>query len=156
MEMEIVPCATPPVLERCYIGCAVLNNFRGHANVEIHLFRSGATDAELASLQRKDLVGPPDPAAPPEALAGATEEAALRSILECFTYEECQKLAQWLEKRYGAQIRKLILCPMDFPVPLGVGPLASYPQTRNSGFINFDEAKNYDLPFAVKAYYELT
>lgn len=156
MEMEIVPCATPPLLERCHIGYAVLSNFRGHADVEIHLFRSGASEAELEDLRGKDLVGPPDPSAPPQALAGATEEAALRSILECFTYAECQQLAAYLQKHYEQQIRKLILCPMDFPVPLGVGPLASYPQTRTSGFVNFDEAQNYDLPFAVKAYYELS
>lgn len=155
MKIEKSVSGADAPLKRIYIASAILKNFRGHQSLQIHLLRSGAGGEELEAIRDLGLVGPPDPAMPAELLAGATEEAALRCILESFTEEECDLLAEYLESRYGDQIEKLSICPLELPAPLGVGPLGDIPESASSGFINFDEARDYPLPFRFKAFYQL-
>ncbi len=154
METEFIK-AESEICPRIYIASAILKNFRGHQQVDAHIFRHGASAVEMAALRGKNLVGPPDPAMPAEILAGATEDAALACILEAFTREEAEQLAAYLGARYGEQIEKLTICPLQLPVPLGLGPIGAIPQTAKAGFINFDTARDYALPFAIKAYYDL-
>lgn len=155
--MEIIKIDPPsqPMLDRIYVASAMLANFRGQSHVETQIFRHGFDEGEVEAIRNRGLVGKPDPAMPPELIAGATEDAALRCILEAFTEAEIDALASYLEKRYGDQIEKLVIAPLDLPAPLGVGPLAGIPEGGKSGFINFDKAPGYDLPFAIKAYYDL-
>lgn len=155
MELEFMDCQVEAPIDRVYIASAMLANFRGRQHVEAHLFRPGATAEEIESLKGKCLVGEADPAMPAEVLAGATEEAALGCIAESFTKEEAHLLAEYLQNRYADQIEKLTICPISLPVPLGVGPLAKIPEGHASGFINFDQARDYKLPFALKGYYDL-
>ncbi|MCR5561794.1 MAG: hypothetical protein K6F46_00260, partial [Desulfovibrio sp.] len=142
-------------ISRIYMMGAILKRFKGHTNVEIQIFRHGADDAELAALQGKNLVGPADPEVPPEALAGATEEAALRCLLEAFTKEEADALTDWLQTRYADQISDVYVSPLDLPIPLGVGPLGLVPSGRTDGFICFDAVRGYPLPFVARGYYDL-
>lgn len=155
MEKHIIEAPADAPISRIYIMGAVLKHFKGRSDVEIHIFRHGADDGELAALQGRNLVGPADPEVPPEALAGATEEAALRCLLEAFTKEEADALADWLETRYADQISDLYVSPMDLPVPLGVGPLGLVPSGRTNGFICFDAVHGYPLPFVARGYYDL-
>lgn len=141
--------------ERLYIVAAALREFRGKQNLEAQIFRAKADMDELVPLRGKNLVGPPDPAMPKELLAGATEDAALECLLEAFTENELKQLEKYLGDRYGEHIISLDICPMPLPIPLGVGPLGKIPEGEKSGFINFDLAPDYPLPFAVKGYYEL-
>lgn len=155
METEFVWADQESLPDRKYIAVATLGNFRGHNNIELHIFRTDASKEELDSLRGLNLVGAADPLMPKELLAGATEDNALACILEAFTKEEAILLEKYLADHYGSQIKNLIICPMNLPVPLGVGPLSQIPEGQKSGFINFDLSKNFDLPFKFKGYYDL-
>lgn len=155
MEIKFVEARNTHGLDRIYIAAAQLANFRGKPHLETQLFRSGADEAELVSLRGMGLVGAPDPEMPPEVLTGATEDAALHCVLEAFTLVEARQLADYLGNRYADQMERLVICPMDLPIPLGVGSLAAIPETATSGFINFDLARDYPLPFKFKGYYDL-
>lgn len=155
MKIRKIPAQADAPIERIYIAAATLANFRGYSDVELQLFRTGAAQEELERLKEKNLVGPPDPSMPTDALAGATEQAALECVLEAFTETEIQKLADYLEERYSGQFNELNICPMDLPVPLGVGPLAKIPESENTGFINFDLAPDYPLDFGFRGYFDL-
>ncbi|WP_022655110.1 hypothetical protein [uncultured Desulfovibrio sp.] len=155
MEKQSIVAPDNAPLDRIYIVAATLNAFKGRRHVEVHIFRHGATDEELAALEGKKLVGPPDPAVPPQVLQGATEEAALRCVLEAFTAEESQALMAYLEQRYAEHIEKITVCPMDLPVPLGVAPLSGIPEGKSTGFISFDAVPDYPLPFVARGFYDL-
>lgn len=153
VNKTLSPDAAPD--QRLYIVAATLRDFRGRQNLEVQIFRAKADAAELELLRGKNLVGSPDPDMPAELLAGATEDAALECLLEAFTANELELVESYLKSRYGEHITELTICPMPLPIPLGVGPLGKIPEGENSGFINFDLAPDYPLPFAIKGYYEL-
>ena len=134
---------------------AILESFKGNRHVEVQIFRPGATDDEVKALQGCDLVAPADPSVPSQVLQGATEEAALRCILESFTEEECRAFMEYLEERYADKFASLTICPMEVPVPLGVGPLESITETKDSGFIRFDAVRDWPFPFRAWGYYDL-
>lgn len=146
---------TQPPVERVYIASAILANFKGRKNVEVQLFRSNYQDSELEDLRGKNLVSGEGSDIPQEILTGATEDAALRCLLEAFTKSECNQLETYLKERYPDQIVQLDIAPLPLPLPLGLGPLAELPQGEQSGFINFDQAPGYALPFRVKGWYDL-
>ncbi|MBR4742203.1 MAG: hypothetical protein IK079_04825 [Desulfovibrio sp.] len=156
MEIEFHEAEKPMPIDRIYGIDAILANFKGEQHLEITLFRYGATEEELEALKGKNLVGPAEPEVPPEVLQGATEEGALRYLLENFTREEVDLFIPYVQKRYADLIEKIIIAPLDIPVPLGAGSIGLLPTTKNSGFICFDKAPNYPLPFAVRAYYDFT
>ncbi|MBQ7608703.1 MAG: hypothetical protein IJU76_12150 [Desulfovibrionaceae bacterium] len=155
MELRLTE-ADAGSFDRVYGMDAVLKNFKGCPHLEITLFRYGYKKEELTALVGKNLVGAPDPDVPPAVLQGATEERGLLYILENFTREEVDQFIAYAGERYGDQIEELIVAPLDIPVPLGTGPLAAIPVTRDSGFICFDKALDYPLPFAVRAYFDFT
>lgn len=142
--------------ERLYIAAITLREFRGQENVDVQLFRANVDPEEIDALRGKNLVGLPDPETPQEFLAGATEDAALGCLLESFTQDEAEALAEYMQSRYGEQIASMDIAPLPLPVPLGVGPLAKIPEGEHSGFMNFDRAPDYPLTFAVRGYYELS
>lgn len=153
--MDINLAAPGALPARQHIAAITLKNFHGRENVEAQLFRVGATREEMEEARALNLVGPPPAGMPPEILAGATEDAALECVLEAFTSEEAGQMLDYLRDRYADQIESIAICPMDLPAPLGVGPLAKLPESETSGFINFDRAPGYSLPFAFKGYYDL-
>ena len=155
MELLFAPAKGPLPLDRVYIATAILKSFRSRRRVEAQIFRPGATEAEVAALMGKGLVAPADPSVPPQILQGATEEAALRCILEAFTEEEAGALARYLDDRYGDQMERLTVCPMEVPVPMGVGPLEGIAGGKTSGFIRFNAVKDYPLSFPAWGYYDL-
>lgn len=156
MEILRLDAPKPSLCDRIYVLGATLKAFRGQRHVETHIIRHGATEEELAALRGKGLVAPPDPSMPAALLEGATEDRALRCLLEAFTAEESEALAAWLERRYADRIEKLVICPLELPVPLGVGPLGEIPEGGQTGFIRFDAAPGYSLPFAARAFYDLS
>ncbi|MCR5813663.1 MAG: hypothetical protein K6G15_04125 [Desulfovibrio sp.] len=156
MEIEFTKAADEGQFPRIYGMDAVLKNFKGCPHLEITLFRHGATAEELKALYGKNLVGAPDADVPAEVLSGATEEGGLRFLLENFTREEVEQFLPYLQERYGHLVEKLIVAPVEIPVPLGTGPLGLLPASKNAGFICFDKAENYPLPFAVRAYFDFS
>lgn len=156
MEINFIEADEEPVYPRAYVASMRLANFKGHKDVEAHIFRYAYPEEEIGELAELDLVGPPDAAMPAELVAGATKEAALKCILEAFTREESEQLASYLKEKYEDQIVSLYIAPLNLPAPLGVGPLAEIPEGENSGFIKFDKAPGYSLPFKARAYYDLS
>lgn len=155
MEFKFIEAEDDYSFPRRYVASLRLTNFRGHKDVEAHIFRYGYSESELAEIADLNLIGPPDPAMPAELVANATKEVALKCLLEAFTAEECHLLAAYLEEKYPDQIVSLYVAPLNLPAPLGVGPLAEIPESQSSGFIKLDSAPNYNLPFKVRAYYDL-
>lgn len=155
MEITFVPAPSDAPLDRMYIIAATLNTFKGRKHVDVQIFRAETDDAELERLQKLDIVSAPDPSVPPQVLQGATRDAALRYVLEAFTEEESRSLAAYLENRYAGHIEKLLVCPLDLPVPLGVGPLAGIGKGKTTGIIRFEAVPDYPLPFAVHGFYDL-
>lgn len=155
MKIEIREAPEDAPVGRIYIGAVGLRNFRGKPCVDVQLFRPLLSTDEIGPLKGRGLTGQPDAEMPPEVLKNASEEAALACLLEAFTREEAEALAKYFQGRYADQMEYLSVCPMSLPVPLGVWPLGSLPEGKNSGFIHFDRAPGYDLPFQVKGYYDL-
>lgn len=156
MKLNITQAEGSILPERIYVAAAVLKEFRGRENVEMQLFRPGAPIEEARELERFNPIGDPPADMPAEVLAGATREAALACLLECFTFAEIEKLAAYLQERYPDHIVELAACPMDLPAPLGLGPLGAIPESETSGFINFDQAPDYPLDFKFKGFYDLS
>jgi hypothetical protein len=50
---------------------------------------------------------------------------------------------------------RVTVCPLALPIPLGVVPLSAIPEGKTMGFIRFDAVRDYPLPFAVRAFYDL-
>lgn len=155
MEIKFIEANDGNELERRYIAVGILRNFKSHQNVETHFFRSVWTEKELASLEGKGYVAEPDPSMPKEILANASEKKSLECLMEAFTREEAQELTAYLQSRYAGQLAKVTVCPLELPVPLGVGALNDLPVSERSGFIELAKAREYPLPFMVKGYYEL-
>ncbi|QCC85360.1 hypothetical protein DDIC_05620 [Desulfovibrio desulfuricans] len=155
MEKIFVPSQIDLPLDRVFIVAATLSTFKGCRHVDVQIFRPGATDAELEAIKDLGLVAPADPSVPAEVLQGATEEAALRCVLESFTTEESHALVEYLEKRYADQIERITVCPLDLPVPMGVAPLAGIGEGKTTGFIRFDAVRDYPLPFPAYGFYDL-
>ena len=155
MEKIVVPTQYDLPLDRFYIVAITLNTFKRRRHVDVQIFRPNAADDELEPLRGLGLVAPADPSVPAEVLQGATEEAALRCVLESFTAEESHALVEYLEKRYADQIEKITVCPLDLPVPMGVAPLAGIGEGKTTGFIRFDAVRDYPLPFPAYGFYDL-
>ena len=155
MEKIFVPSQIDLPIDRVFIVAATLSTFKGCRHLDVQIFRPGATDAEVEAIKGLGLVAPADPSVPAEVLQGATEEAALRCVLESFTAEESHALVEYLEKRYADQIEKITVCPLDLPGPFGVAPLAGIGDGKTTGFIRFDAVRDYPLPFPAYGFYDL-
>lgn len=155
--MKVKMILAPPNFEpeRIHIVALVLKNFQNRENVEIQLFRPGGDPVELEGLNRSALVGSAVAGMPPELVRGATEEAAIACLLETFTASEIRQITEYLQERYSGQIAEIAICPLELPVPLGIGPISGLAEGNRSGFINFDLAPGYPLDFAFRGYYDL-
>ena len=155
MEHVILPAPPNAPLERIYIITLTMHAFKGRRDVEAHLFRAEPDPAELTSLRNKGLVGKPCAESLDSQPSHGTEDDALQTVLEAFTAEEGNLLLEYLKKRYAEQIARVTVCPLKLPVPLGIVPLSAIPESKTMGFIRFDAARDYPLPFAVRAFYDL-
>lgn len=154
--MEHMIMAAPPTplyaqLDRVYLIQATLKTFKGRRDVVVHLFRHDTDPTEMESLRDLDIVGKADVNTP----EGATEENALRSLLEAFTAEEGNALLEYLKQRYEEHVIRVTVCPVDLPVPMGMVPFSGIPEGKSMGFIRFDAAAAYNLPFGVHGFYDL-
>lgn len=155
MEHVIIAAPHFEPLERIYIITATLKNFKGRRNVEVHLFRANPDLAELESLRAMNIVGKPNNETPVGSNTPAAAEDALRTVLEAFTAEEGNVLLEYMDKRYADQFAKVVVCPLELPVPLGVVPLSAIPEGKSMGFIHLSAVRDYPLDFAVSGFYDL-
>ena len=154
MEHIIIPAPPDAPLERAYIITLTIHTFKGRRNVEAHLFRADPDPTAAEMLDARELVGPPQADMRPADIETARNDA-LRVVLEAFTAEEGNLVLDYLKERYAEQIARVTVCPLELPVPLGVMPLSAVPEGKSMGFIRFDEARAYPLPFRVRAFYDL-
>ncbi|MEG2173658.1 MAG: hypothetical protein RRY29_10455 [Desulfovibrionaceae bacterium] len=155
MEHVIIAAPHFETLERIYIITATLKTFKGRRNVDVHLFRANPDSAELETLRAMNLVGKPDNETPVGCATPEAGEDALRTVLEAFTAEEGNDLLEYLDKRYAEQFAKVVVCPLELPVPLGVVPLSTIPEGKTMGFIHLNAVRDYPLPFQVHGFYDL-
>lgn len=155
MEHVIIAAPHFEPLERIYIITATMKTFKGRRDVEVHLFRADPDIAELDTLRAMNVVGKPSNETPVGCSTPEAAEDALRSVLEAFTAEEGNALLEYLDKRYADQFAKVVVCPLEIPVPLGVVPLSAIPEGKAMGFINLSAVRDYPLPFAVRGFYDL-
>lgn len=154
MEHIIVAAPHYEILERIYIITATIKTFKGRRDVEIHLFKTNPDTSELKFLSNMKLVDVDNNTNAVSNIKEATDDA-LRSVLEAFTAKEGNLLLEFLDDKYNDQISKVLVCPLEIPIPMGIIPLSAIPQGKTMGFIHFDETKNYSLPFAVWGFYDL-
>jgi hypothetical protein len=155
MEHVIIPAPPDAPLDRIYIITLTMHTFKGRRNVEAHLFRADPDLAEVDNLRDKGLVGKPCAETDKDQLPRNAEEDALQVVLEAFTAEEGNLLLDYLKERYADLISRVTVCPLELPVPLGVVPLSAIPEGKTMGFIRLDVVRDYPLPFAVRAFYDL-
>jgi hypothetical protein len=138
-------------LERAYVVTLTIHSFKGRKDVEVHLYRAGYEDSELHAYQWDALLGPPlDP-------IGQLDPLSSRFvILEAFTDGERDQLIAYMKERYADRLTRIDSAPMDFPIPMGLPPLSSFPEGKTIGIIRFDETQNYALPFAFRGLYDLS
>lgn len=151
MECVVIAASPNTMLERIYLIQATLKTFKGRRDVMVHLFRHDTDPAELESLRGQGLVSEADGSTP----SGASEEDALYSLLEAFTAEEGNELLEYLKARYSDHITRVVVCPVELPVPLGMVPLSGIPEGKSMGFLRFDRAPEYSLSFGVHGFYDL-
>lgn len=133
-----------------HIISLTIRSFKGRRNVELFLFKADYSDTLLDKLRLFPLVGEPiDPNNPGD------PDDALRSILESFTEKERDDVLQYLSQRYAENITSAFACPLETPVPQGIRSLASIPEGKNLGFVYFERAPNYPLPFRLRGFYDL-
>ncbi|MFI3272404.1 MAG: hypothetical protein R3Y11_09940 [Pseudomonadota bacterium] len=185
MDIQIVPAAADAIAIPCvdartpeeqahayvrHVIALTIKTFKGRRQVELLLFKAnpvarfimGSDEAILAKLRALPLVAAAPQAGDaifdevePEVIKNANPDDALRSILESFTEAERDMVIDYVSKRYAASIEAIDACPLELPVPLGVRPLASLPEGKAMGFVHFERAQNYKLPFVLKGLYNL-
>ena len=141
---------TPPV-DRGYAISMVIATFRGHANVEVHLFRPTWDEGDYHSYPWEELIG----GAVTDNLSSRAEDAK-RVMLETFTADESQRLMDYLAERYRDRLTEIRCNVLEFPVPLDLVPLSSAQVTESVGMLELDRIPNYPLDFPVRGIYDLS
>lgn len=150
METNIIPADGTEPIARVHVLSITIHTFKGRKNVEAHLFRHTQEASEADTYDWDSLIGAQmDPEHP------GTPEDAKKMLLEAFTQEERDSIIDYLSKRYEGKLSSITACPMELPVALGVTPLSAIPEGKTMGFIRFDDANNYPLPFAFRGFYDL-
>lgn len=141
---------TPPV-DRGYAVSMVIRKFKGHADVEVHLFRPSWDEEDYGRYPWEELIG------------GAVSEDRAENpenskdvILETFTADESQRLIDYLRHRYADRLACIRCTVLDFPVPLDLTPLSRIQVTGTVGRMDLDRIPNYSLDFPVKGIYDLS
>lgn len=150
MEIHSTSSSTPLPTDRVYVMRTVIKSFKGRRDVMVHLFRSNVPDEEMKEYPWMQILGEPldnthvDPV------------GSRKVLLEAFTAEERDQIIEYLKTRYKDRLKSIECHPMDFPIPIGLSPLSSFPEGRTIGFVRFDHVPNYKLPFAFEGLYDLS
>lgn len=151
MEIDIVPAEGALPVKRAYTLSIVIKSFKGRKDVEVHLFRPQWDPTEAEAYDWNALLGDilvPD--------LEVSLESCRRVVLESFTEEERNHLVNYLKERYKDRLAAIRSCALNFPIPLGLVALSELSEGKNAGFINFDKIPNYNLPFPVRGFFDLS
>jgi hypothetical protein len=151
MELNIVTSQNELPVKKGYTISLIIKKFKGHKDVEVHLFRPDWDEKEALSYDWTKLLGDPiDRDAPIDPLSSR------KVLLESFTIEERNMITDYMKKRYVSRLSAINSRPLDFPIPLGLIPLSEIPEDDDIGCIRFEEIPNYTLPFSVHGLYILS
>ena len=144
-----LPETTPPV-DRGYAMSMVIDTFRGHRNVEVHLFRPHWPEEEMQKYDWLNLLGDP--------IKKGQEIDPLGSrkvLLETFTAEESEQLLNYLRQRYESKLSSITVTVLQFPIPLGLIPLSEMEPGETIGTLELEKIPNYPLSFPVHGLFDL-
>lgn len=151
MRLNIITSQNELPVKKGYMISLIIRKFKGHKNVEVHLFRPDWDEKEAQSYDWLKLLGDPiDRDAPVDPISSR------KVLLESFTIEERDIILDYLKKRYVSRLSAINSHPLDFPIPLGLIPLSEIPEDDDVGCIHFEEIPNYTLPFPVHGLYILS
>ncbi|HMB32151.1 MAG TPA: hypothetical protein VKN82_10030 [Desulfohalobiaceae bacterium] len=151
MDITITDTDQTPPVDRGYALSIVITTFRGHEDVEVHLFRPNWQEEELAVYDWQQILGDPirkdreiDPT------------GSRKVLVETFNSSEKDIILEYLENRYASRLKSIKVSVIPFPIPMGLVPLSEIPQQKNIGLIRFDEIPNYPLNFPFHGIYDLS
>ena len=151
VKLNIINSRNELPVKKGYTISLIIKKFKGHKNVEVHLFRPDWDEKEACSYDWSKLLGDPiDRNVPFDPVSSR------KVLLESFTIEERDMIMDCMKKRYVSRLSAINSRPLDFPIPLGLIPLSEIPEDDDIGCIRFEEIPNYTLPFPVHGIYILS
>ncbi len=141
---------TPPV-DRGFAISMVITEFKGHKDVEVHLFRPDWRKEELDVYDWEHVLGDPirrDKEIDPS--------GSRKVLIETFNASEKDIILEYLQNRYTSRLNSITASVIPFPIPMGLVPLSEIPEQKNIGIIRFDEIPNYPLSFSFHGLYDLS
>ncbi|MBG0777530.1 MAG: hypothetical protein H0S85_13985 [Desulfovibrionaceae bacterium] len=150
MNIQIIPADTPLPTPRAWAISMVIKSFKGRKDVEVHLFRPDFDERERDAMDWSEII---EDSHHPDIRVEIPVTAQV--VMEAFTAAERDQVVEYLKERYATKLERITVCPMTFPLPLGLTPLSSIPEGKTMGFIRFDQIPHYTLPFAVRGFYDL-
>lgn len=143
--------AQKPEFDRGVVLSMVVSQFRGHKDVEIHLFRAHWDADEEAHYDWEKLLGEPLRMDQPIDPKGSRQV-----FLETLSMEEKETLITYLQERYADRLRSIKASLLPLPIPIGLTPLSSVAEGQRFGRIHLHKVPNYPLQFAVDGLFSLS
>ena len=151
MELNIITSQDELPVKKGYTISLIIKKFKGHKDIEIHLFRPDWDEEEARSYDWIKLLGDPI-----DRDVSIDPISSRKVLLESFTTEERDMIMDYMKKRYVSRLSAINSRPFDFPIPMGLIPLSEIPEDNDIGCIRFEEIPNYTLPFLVHGLYILS
>ncbi len=136
---------------RGYVLSMVISQFRGHKDVEVHLFRSHWEGEEESQYDWEKLLGQPLHKDQP-----IDPEGSRKVFLETFSQTEKKALLSYLQERYADRLSAVKANLLPLPIPIGLTPLSSVAEDERFGRIHLHKIPNYPLEFAVEGLFSLS
>lgn len=151
MKLNIITSQDELPVKKGYTISLIIKKFKGHKDVEVHLFQPEWDENEAKSYDWLQLLGDPiDRNEPVNPLSSR------KVLLESFTIEQRDMIIDYMKERYDTRLSAINSRPLDFPIPMGLIPLCEIPEDDDIGCIRFEEIPNYTLPFPVHGLYILS
>jgi hypothetical protein len=151
MKLNIITSQDELPVKKGYTISLIIKKFKGHKDVEVHLFLPEWDENEAKSYDWLQLLGDPiDRNEPVNPLSSR------KVLLESFTIEQRDMIIDYMKERYVTRLSAINSHPLDFPIPMGLIPLCEIPEDDDIGCIRFEEIPNYTLPFPVHGLYILS
>jgi hypothetical protein len=140
-----------PEFGRGIVLSMVVSQFRGHKDVEIHLFRAHWDADEETQYDWEKLLGEPMRMDQP-----IDPEGSRQVFLETLSMGEKESLIAYLRERYADRLQSIKASLLPLPIPIGLTPLSSVAEDQRFGRIHLHKIPNYPLQFAVDGLFSLT
>jgi hypothetical protein len=150
MHVTISEPEHPPPVDRGYVVSIVIARFKGHRDVEVHLYRPQWSSEEGSGYDWERLLGGPIRRDRP-----VDPEGSRKVLLESFSAQERDLVVKFLQERYADRLQSLSASAMPFPIPMGLVPLSEIPEEGTIGRIRFERYPGYTLEFAVHGIFDL-